>query len=87
VVPAGVSASLAPDGRAIEFLRDQYRHCKPLLVIGDSAALLDEAGIPRAGEDPGLLVAEQSNGQAVRAFLEALAQRRHFERERDPPLV
>lgn len=87
VVPTGVSASLAPDGRAIEFLRDQYRHCKPLLVIGDSAALLDEAGIPRAGEDPGLLVAERSNGQAVRAFLEALAQRRHFDRERDPPRV
>ena len=27
--------SLRADGRALEFLKDQYRHCKPLLALGE----------------------------------------------------
>ena len=33
--------SLRRDGRALEFIKDQYRHCKPLLVLGD--------GVPARG--------------------------------------
>ena len=27
--------ALRADGRALEFIKDQYRHCKPILVLGD----------------------------------------------------
>jgi catalase len=94
VLPDGKDAVavLAADGRALEFLKDQYRHCKPILVLGAASALLDKAGIPKtlpSGQpDPGLLL-EQAQGKAspAKAFVKALAEHRHFDRETDPPLV
>ncbi|MEY4642460.1 MAG: Catalase [Pseudomonadota bacterium] len=88
---AGVQA-LSHSGHAIEFLKDQYRHCKPILLLGAATALLDKAGIPPAlpdGEaDPGLLqfAAEEGDG-AFAAFAEAISMHRHFARETDPPVV
>ena len=93
VLPDGKDSvqALAADGRALEFLKDQYRHCKPILVLGAASALLEKAGIPLAlpsGEpDPGLLTARADGKTTVDAFIEALAKHRHFERETDPPLV
>jgi catalase len=94
VVPGGDAAAraLAARGHAIEFLKDQYRHCKPMLLIGDAAALLAKAGIPAAlpdgAPDPGLLLAADGQAAAaVAAFAEALARHRHFERETDPPVI
>ena len=48
IVPDGQVAAetLAKRGQALEFLKDQYRHCKPILLIGAAQALLDAAGIP-----------------------------------------
>jgi catalase len=37
---------LAASGQALEFLKDQYGHCKPILLLGASVALLATAGIP-----------------------------------------
>ena len=39
VLPGGGDASTRceADGRALEFIKDQYRHCKPILVLGDGA--------------------------------------------------
>src|SRR6202000_104487 len=36
VIPDGQGAVeiLAGDGRTLEFLKDQYRHCKPILAFG-----------------------------------------------------
>ncbi|MDQ3170362.1 MAG: catalase [Acidobacteriota bacterium] len=86
---AGV-AMLASDGRTLEFLKDQYRHCKTILVLGASSALLENAGIPTtlpSGQpDPGLIVA-RAGKPPVGSFVKALARHRHFERETDPPLV
>jgi catalase len=84
--------SLARSGQALEFLKDQYRHCKTVLCFGSSAELLEKAGIPETlpdgGSDPGLLRhAPDDVARAIRAFAEALAMHRHFERETDPPLV
>jgi catalase len=79
------------DGRALEFVKDQYRHCKPLLVVGQGADLLKKAGIPMtlpSGErDPGLVVSGDEGEAAIDAFIQALARHRHFERETDPPRV
>ena len=86
VVPGG-DAALAALGQALDFVKDQYRHCKPILALGGST-LLAEAKIPLAladgGADPGLIVS-QGGGDPVAAFVAALGKRRHFERETDPP--
>jgi len=94
VVAGGDAASTqaSDDGRAVEFVRDQYRHCKTILALGEGTRLLTAAGIgnalPDGKNDPGLLRYEATQAdKAVAAFLEALARHRHFERETDPPLV
>ena len=92
VLPPGVSRALASDGRVVEFLKDQYRHCKPLLVLGDARLLLEKTGIPEAlpsgAADPGLVIgAENDVNAAIEDFVTALGKHRHFERETDPPRV
>jgi len=85
------SGRVRTDGRVLEFLKDQYRHCKTLLVVGD-AALLASAGIPMTlpdgAPDPGLLHTAPSEVEtAAASFLASLARHKHFGRESDPPLV
>ncbi len=94
VLPDGVDAveRLAKDGHSLEFLKDQYRHCKSILVLGESAKLLKKAGIfetlPSGEPDPGLLVATPSGyDSAVQSFIAAIAQHRHAARDCDPPLI
>jgi catalase len=94
VVPDGETAveTLAKSGHALEFLKDQYRHCKPMLMIGESAALLGEVDIPvtlpSGKPDPGLLQFSPADaGAAVNALAAALAGHRAFARETDPPSV
>jgi catalase len=88
---AGVEA-LSRSGHALEFLKDQYRHCKPILVMGAAQALLDQAGItgelPAGGADPGILRFDAGAFDAAfAAFVDAIIKHRHFERETDPPLI
>ena len=91
VVPDGSDAigALGRLGQALDFVKEQYRHCKPILAIGAGAGLLEKAGVaenlPGGDPDPGVIVAEPGNKAA--AFLEALARRRHYERETDPPAI
>ncbi len=94
VLPDGAAAveRLGADGRTLEFLKDQYRHCKPILVLGASASLLEKAGIPPklpdGKADRGLIVAAAGKGKAaLDSFVSALAGHRTFERESDPPIV
>ena len=61
VLPDGAEAvtALRADGRTLEFIKDQYRHCKPILAVGASDQLLAACGIDRAlpdGQpDPGVI--------------------------------
>ena len=94
IVPGGDQAArtLLGSGHALEFLKDQYRHCKPILVIGAAAAVLEAAGIPTelpSGEvDTGLLIfGEGEEKAALTAFIAALSSHRHFNRESDPPRI
>jgi catalase len=93
VLPDGEAAvaALARDGHTMEFIKDQYRHCKTILVLGASRALLDKAGVPAAlpdGEpDPGLLFAAGDAAEVVDAFVQAVGGPRHTVRETDPPRV
>ena len=90
VVTDGAVETLSADGRVREFLKDQYRHCKPMLVFGGTS-LLDAVGIPAAlpsgAADPGLVIEDHDPAAAIEAFVMALARHRHFERETDPPRV
>ena len=92
VLPGGADAvsQLQADGRALEFIKDQYRHCKPLLALGEGTGLLRACGIdealPDGQEDRGVIVGGTAT-TTVDAFLEALAKHRHFDRETDPPRV
>ncbi|MES2325481.1 MAG: catalase [Pseudomonadota bacterium] len=94
VVPDGAHAiaALARDAHAIGFVQEQYRHCKPIMVLGAGAGLLREAKVPPAlpdgTPDPGLVGAEADDvAHALDAFKEALAGHRTFARETDPPAV
>ena len=87
-------AGLAQDGHTMEFIKDQFRHCKPILAVGEARQLLLQAGLPisldksLAQGGTGLIVADSGAGEgALAAFIEALGEHRHFGREMDPPLL
>jgi len=92
-VPGGEASAqaLARSGHAKEFLKDQYRHCKPILLLGAARTLLDAAGVPATlpdgSADEGLLVGGDDAGSTVQAFAEAIARHRNFARDADPPLI
>ncbi|RZJ61144.1 MAG: catalase [Acidovorax sp.] len=85
---AGVQA-LSRDGHTLEFLKDQYRHCKTILVMPASSALMLKAQIPStllSGDpDPGIVFG--AGPAEFDLFIRGIAQHRHPERETDPPLV
>ena len=94
VVPDGEAAAttLARDAHALDFVREQYRHCKPIMVMGAGAALLKLASVPPTlpdgSADPALIGAEDEDlAPAITAFKMALASHRSFARETDPPMV
>jgi catalase len=84
--------AMSLDGRTLEFLKDQYRHCKTILALGGSSKLLTKAGIPltlpSGDPDPGLLIEGQEGNEAnAQSFIAAIGRHRHLERDQDPPLV
>jgi catalase len=94
VVPGGREAvkTLGNLGHAAEFVKEQYRHCKPILALGAGRDLVENAGVPlklSSGDpDPGIL--QFPDGQiedALGQFVIAIAKHRHFAREMDPPPV
>jgi catalase len=92
-IPDGQAAveALANDGRTLEFIKDQYRHCKPILAFGAAEKLLQKAGIPSllpsGRKDPGLIVSRGDEGNVFKSFASAIAAHRIYERETDPPRV
>jgi catalase len=93
-VPGGKQAIkiLGNVGHAAEFIKDQYRHAKPILALGAGADLVDNAGapanLPSGAPDPGMLIGRHATtAQALPDFIKAIARHRHFERAMDPPTV
>jgi catalase len=94
VVPAGEAAISAwmNDPDVMDFLRDQYRHGKPMLMLGGSSRLLKQAGIPATlpdgGKDDALLLADAAGADAAFAgFKAALAGFRQAKRDANAPRV
>ena len=90
MIPDGKAGilTLAADGRATEFVREQFRHCKTILAIGSGSLLLEAAGIPdEALNKNGLILSEHFDKKTAENLIQELAQHRHFLRESDPPAV
>ena len=92
VLPDGTEAveNLARDGHTLEFLKDQYRHCKTILALGASSMLLEKVGIgpelPTGTADPGLLMGS-SDAFDPQLFIAAVGKHRHAARDTDPPAI
>jgi catalase len=87
VIPNGEAAIeiLLDSDKAQAFLKDQYRHRKPILLLGKAQSLLDVAGISptlsNGAEDPRLLVYPGNDtSAAISAFIDKLAMTRQRER-------
>jgi catalase len=94
VLPDGDKAvrALAADGHSLEFLKDQYRHCKTIFTIGAASLLLEKAGISAtlaSGEADSGLISAPARGHArqTAAFLAAIGKHRHPARDSDPPII
>lgn len=90
VIPDGPESAqaLSELGQAVEFVKDQYRHCKAILAIGAGKALLDVAGIQTKGRDSALMVTKAEESLATtKAFIAAVAKHRNWDRATDPPHI
>ena len=94
IVPPGDASTtmLCEHGLAVEFIKDQYRHCKPILVFDTGADLLDRAELPAVlpTGDADFSLINVATGQleeALAQFIQALAGPRELGRETDPPVV
>ena len=91
-IPDGAAAAqaLVRVGHAVEFVKDTYRHCKPILAVGAGAQLLEAARLPpelpNGDPDPGLLATGAAD-EGVRQFIAAIAKHRQWERQTDPPRI
>jgi catalase len=79
-------------GHAAEFIKDQYRHAKPILALGAGIDLMQNAGVPivlpSGAPDPGIIVDKHASAADVLPrFIKAIARHRHHERESDPPSI
>jgi catalase len=83
VVPDGAkgTAALAALGQAREFLRDQYRHCKPILLMGAGEQVAAAVGVPTDDRADWAVVRD------VQALIGALGRHRNWDRATDPPRV
>jgi len=86
VLPDGCE-SAAEDARALESVRDIYRHCKPIFAFGSGTELLARAGVADDAADAGLIVASGEPTRLIDRFVDALGAPRDFRRETDPPRV
>ena len=100
VVPADAAAqaAFARDMDAKDFIGQQYRHCKAMLMLGDGGAeLLAAVGLPvelqDGRPDPGIVMAgttsrsaDTASSAGIETFIAAVAHHRHPEREFVAPL-
>jgi len=83
MIPGGEAGAneLGSFGQVLEFLKDQYRHCKPILLVGEGQRVAEEAGLPVGDADDWALTTD------FKAFTKAIAKHRNWDRQIDPPPV
>lgn len=91
LIPDGSKAvkALLGNEQALDFVKDQFRHCKTILALGAGRQVLETflemAGSGEAmGGGPGLLFADSAKAGGIASiFIESIAAHRHFYPERD----
>jgi catalase len=83
---------LMKDGNVLEFVKETYRHCKPMLLMGAASSLLEKAcilpALPSGKRDHGIIgLGDHDLTAAIDVFIETLQQHRVLARETDPPIV
>lgn len=75
-------AQLKAGQKAVEFIKDAFKHFKTIGAATEGAEVLAEAGIP-AGTEPGVTVARQLEDvqASSESFISALAEHRHWSRQ------
>ncbi|CAJ36024.1 catalase [Methanocella arvoryzae] len=95
-VPGGRESveALKSQGSAVHFINEAFRHCKPIAATGEGVELLKASsikGVKLSGEgekglvsDRGVVTAAETGdfGQFFEAFRKAIAQHRHWDREK-----
>jgi len=81
---AGVDA-LSQLGHTVDFVKDQYRHGKPILAVGEGTRLLTQADVPAQAAGVVVTMPTAELGPAVKGFVKLLAGRRCYERETEQP--
>jgi catalase len=95
-VPGGDKSreALTAEPRAVEFVAEAYKHCKAIGATGEGMALLQAAGISTNGREPtrkgrqpsapeGVVTGKDADMNGVAGeFIQAVAQHRHWGRER-----
>jgi catalase len=77
----GAADHLSSLGHAREFLKDQYRHGKPILMLGAGETVVEAAGVPTHDASDWAIVRQ------LPAFIDAVGKRRNWDRTTDPPRV
>lgn len=88
VIPDG-NDGLKRDGHLWEFVRDAYRHCKPIVAIGDAREFVTRV-LPDGADtrkDKALILDERGSQGAIDQLIQCLGAPRDFSRESDPPRV
>jgi catalase len=91
-VPGGADAvaAMVEQGKAVHFLAEAYKHCKPITALGAGIDLLPRAGLDAVDtpdgddvvDDLGVITsAGGAPGAAAGRFVEAIAAHRHWARQ------
>ena len=91
-VPGGAESvqALLNDADATHFINEAYKHCKTIAASGEGCELVDAscAGSDPVGNeaiDPGIVLGRDTNMADIAAdFINAIAQHRHWSREKKP---
>ncbi len=91
-VPGGSESikTLKANSDAIHFVNEAFKHCKALAFTGDAVELLDKTNLPSTSSSkkkkgaeaalPGVIISSSAEA-AAKAFIAAIAEHRHWERE------
>jgi catalase len=75
-------------GDALHFIQEAYKHAKPIGATGEGVRLVEAARLPGAKlsgqglmDDKGVVTSRKAGKDFLPAFIKAIAQHRHFDRE------
>ncbi|HEY1112161.1 MAG TPA: catalase [Chitinophagaceae bacterium] len=96
-IPGGRASvdKLKTMGKALLFVREAYKHCKPIAAIGEGVELIEACTLPdqqvfdSVSAHKGVVTSRKGGdaGAVAKEFIEALKKHRHWEREQNKELI